>query len=488
LETPDGTVRGEDAFDLLDTFGFPIDLTLLMAQEKGLKVDEAGFAKAMEQQKQRSRADAQKEVGDWVSLSDDASVKFVGYDALSAENARIIKHRTVKVKGKDQYQLVLNVTPFYAESGGQAGDTGVLTAGADKIQVLDTQKENDLIIHVVNRLPADPTAVFYAQVNAEKRQAVSSNHSATHLMHAALHEVLGNHALQKGQDVTPDRLRFDFSHFQKVSDEEIKAIEAMVNAKIRENIALEEDRAVPIEEAKKLGAMMLFGEKYGEFVRVITFDENFSRELCGGTHVPATGQIGQFKIVAESAVAAGIRRIEAVTAAGAEAYFVKEMAELNAVRELLKNPQNLTAAVQSLQEENRKLGKEIERLIAEQAGAMKGELMSKIEQAGGINFISTVLPINDANAIKTLAYQLEKELGNAVVVLGAVVNEKPLLTVIISQNLVDTKGLHAGNMVRELAKEIQGGGGGQPFFATAGGKDAGGLEKAVQKAKTMLPA
>jgi alanyl-tRNA synthetase len=488
LETPDGTVRGEDAFDLLDTFGFPIDLTLLMAQEKGLKVDEAGFAKAMEQQKQRSRADAQKEVGDWVSLSDDASVKFVGYDALSAENARIIKHRTVKVKGKDQYQLVLNVTPFYAESGGQAGDTGVLTAGADKIQVLDTQKENDLIIHVVNRLPADPTRVFYAQVNAEKRQAVSSNHSATHLMHAALHEVLGNHALQKGQDVTPDRLRFDFSHFQKVSDEEIKAIEAMVNAKIRENIALEEDRAVPIEDAKKLGAMMLFGEKYGEFVRVITFDKNFSRELCGGTHVPATGQIGQFKIVAESAVAAGIRRIEAVTAAGAEAYFVKEMAELNAVRELLKNPQNLTAAVQSLQEENRKLGKEIERLIAEQAGALKGELMSKVEQAGGINFISTVLPINDANAIKTLAYQLEKELGNAVVVLGAIVNEKPLLTVIISQNLVDTKGLHAGNMVRELAKEIQGGGGGQPFFATAGGKDAGGLEKAVQKAKTMLPA
>ncbi|HRD81765.1 MAG TPA: alanine--tRNA ligase [Saprospiraceae bacterium] len=488
LETTGNTVRGKDAFDLLDTYGFPIDLTRLMAQEKGLTVDEEGFTKALEEQKQRARADAQKEVGDWVTLSDDASVTFVGYDALSVEQARIVKHRTVKVKGKDQYQLVLNVTPFYAESGGQAGDTGVLTVGAEKIQVIDTQKENDLIIHVVNRLPADPKAVFHAQVDAEKRRAVSSNHSATHLMHAALHEVLGNHALQKGQDVTPDRLRFDFSHFQKVSDEEIKAIEAMVNAKIRENIALEEDRAVPIEEAKKLGAMMLFGEKYGEFVRVITFDKNFSRELCGGTHVAATGQIGQFKIVAESAVAAGIRRIEAVTAGGAEAYFAKEMAELNAVRETLKNPQNLLAAVQSLQEENRRLGKEIERLVAEQAGALKGELMAKAEQSGDIRFISAVLPLNDANAIKTLAYQLEKELGNAVVVLGAMVNEKPLLTVIISQNLVDTKGLHAGNMVRELAKEIQGGGGGQPFFATAGGKDANGLEKAVQKAKTMLPA
>ncbi len=234
------------------------------------------------------------------------------------------------------------------------------------------------------------------------------------------------------------------------------------------------------------GALALFGEKYGEFVRVITFDKNFSRELCGGTHVAATGQIGQFKIVAESAVAAGIRRIEAVTAGGAEAYFAKEMAELNAVRETLKNPQNLLAAVQSLQEENRRLGKEIERLIAEQAGALKGELMARVEQSGDIRFISAVLPLNDANAIKTLAYQLEKELGNAVVVLGAVVNEKPLLTVIISQNLVDTKGLHAGNMVRELAKEIQGGGGGQPFFATAGGKDANGLERAVGKAKSML--
>ncbi len=488
LDTAGGIVRGEDAFDLLDTFGFPIDLTRLMAQEKGLKVDDAGFERALEVQKQRSRADAQKEVGDWTVVADGQSdaAAFMGYDTLVVEHARILRHRTVKVKGKDQYHVVLDRTPFYAESGGQAGDTGILQVGGETIHVLDTQKENDLFVHIVNTLPAQPEAPVTAKVDAAKRLAVSSNHSATHLMHAALHRVLGTHALQKGQDVTPDRLRFDFSHFQKVSDEEIKAIEAMVNAKIRENIPLEEDRNMPLEDAKKLGAMMLFGEKYGEQVRVITFDKNFSRELCGGTHVPATGQIGQFKIVAESAVAAGIRRIEAVTAGGAEAYIAQELEELDAVRAALKNSRQPAQAVQALQEENRQLRKEVERLVAAQAGVLKGELMSKAENLGGVRFISAVVPIQDANAIKNLAYQLEKEMENAVIVLGAVANDKPLLTVIISQSLVEEKGLHAGNMVRELAKEIQGGGGGQPFFATAGGKDASGLDRAVQKARTML--
>lgn len=488
LDTTGGTVRGEDAFDLLDTFGFPIDLTRLMAQEKGLEVDEAGFERALEEQKKRSRADAQKEVGDWVTVSEGKgdAVSFVGYDTLTVENARILKYRTVKVKGKDQYQIILDRTPFYAESGGQAGDTGMLFAGGEALQVSDTQKENDLFIHIVHKLPADPNAAVRAEVDAARRRAVSGNHSATHLMHAALHRVIGDHALQKGQDVTDQRLRFDFSHFQKVSDEELKAIEAMVNAKIRENIPLEEDRNVPIQEARNMGAMMLFGEKYGEQVRVITFDKDFSRELCGGTHVAATGQIGLFKIVAESAVAAGIRRIEAVTAAGAEAYIEQALEELEAVREALKNPKNAAQVVQSLQEENKQLRKEIERMVATQASALKGELAAKKETLNGMHFIGAVVPLHDAGAIKTLAYQLEKEIESAVIVLAAVVNEKPLLTVIISQSLVDGKGLHAGNMVRELAKDIQGGGGGQPFFATAGGKDAGGLEKAVAKAKALL--
>lgn len=487
LDTTGGVIRGEDAFDLLDTFGFPIDLTRLMAQEKGLEVDNEGFERALQEQKKRSRADAQKEVGDWVTVTggQGEAVSFVGYDTLSVEGARMLRYRTVKAKGKDQYQIILDRTPFYAESGGQAGDTGKLSVGGEELLVLDTQKENDLFIHVVHKLPSDPAAPVTAQVDPEKRRAVSSNHSATHLMHAALHRILGAHAQQKGQDVTDERLRFDFSHFQKVTEEEVKAIEVLVNAKIRENIALEEDRNVPIEEARKMGAMMLFGEKYGEEVRVVTFDKDFSRELCGGTHVSATGQIGLFKIVAEGAVAAGIRRIEAVTAAGAEVYVEQELEELQALRAALKNTNNAVQAVHSLQDENKQLRKELERLTAAQAGALKGELAAKAESLNDANFIAAIVPLNDANAIKTLAYQLEKELGSALIVLGAVVGDKPLLTVIISQDLVDAKGLHAGNMVRELAKEIQGGGGGQPFFATAGGKDAGGLERAIAKAKAL---
>ncbi len=488
IDTSGGFVKGEDAFDLLDTFGFPIDLTRLMAQEKGLAVEEAGFARALEAQKQRSRADAQKEVGDWTIMAEanGDTAPFVGYDTLTVENARILRYRTVKVKGKDQYQIVLDRTPFYAESGGQAGDTGRFHIAGEEIPVLDTQKENELIVHIAARLPANPAAAVTASVDAGKRLAVSSNHSATHLMHAALHRVLGAHALQKGQDVTPERLRFDFSHFQKVGDEEIKAVEALVNAKIRENIPLEEERNMPLEEARASGAMMLFGEKYGEQVRVITFDKNFSRELCGGTHVPATGQIGQFKIVAESAVAAGIRRIEAVTATGAEAYLEKELEELEAVRAALKNPVNAVQAINALQDENKQLRKEVERLVAAQAGVLKGELAAKAERIDGMCFIAATVPIHDAGAIKTLAYQLEKEMENAVIVLGAIANEKPLLTVVVSQSLVDGRGLHAGNMVRELAKEIQGGGGGQPFFATAGGKDAGGLDRAIQKARVLI--
>jgi alanyl-tRNA synthetase len=483
IEPVNGQIRGEDAFELYDTYGFPIDLTRLIASEKGLTIDEAGFEKALAEQKARSRADAQKQVGDWVVVRPGESNTFVGYDQLEVQQAHILKYRIVHVKNADQYQLVLDVTPFYGESGGQAGDTGAMQAGDDWLKVLDTVKENDLIIHIVDQLPEKPEAPVRATVEKKRRHATAQNHSATHLMHAALHQVLGSHALQKGQDVDSDRLRFDFSHFQKMTDEEIARVEAIVNEKIRANIQLEEDRNVPIEEARSSGAMMLFGEKYGDAVRVITFDPNFSRELCGGTHVPATGEIGLFKILSEGAVAAGIRRIEAVTAEKAQAYIDRELDELNEIRALFKSPLHPAKNVAGLMEENKALKKEIERLLAAQAGSLKSDLLAKAQTIGDFRFLAARVPIGDSNALKNLAYQLEGELAPAVVVLGAVAADKPQLLVAISKALTESKGLHAGNMVRELAKHIQGGGGGQPFFATAGGKDAGGLDKALAAAQ-----
>lgn len=485
LEPASGQIRGEEAFELYDTYGFPIDLTRLIASEKGLTIDEAGFEKALQAQKARSRADAQKQVGDWVAVHPGESNTFIGYDQLESGNARILKYRTVRVKNADQYQLVLDVTPFYAQSGGQAGDTGTLQVGDDWLKVLDTVKENDLIIHIVDELPSRPEAAVHAMVEKSRRQATSQNHSATHLMHAALHQVLGAHALQKGQDVDAGRLRFDFSHFQKMTEEEIARVETIVNEKIRENIQLEEERNVPIDEARNSGAMMLFGEKYGEQVRVITFDRNFSRELCGGTHVPATGEIGLFKILSEGAVAAGIRRIEAVTAEKAQAYIDAELEELNQIRALLKSP-NPAKAVASLMDENKALKKEVERLLAAQAGSLKGDLKAKAESINGLKFLASEVSLGDANALKNLAYQLENELAPAVIVLGAMVGDKPQLLVAISKELTESKGLHAGNMVRELAKHIQGGGGGQPFFATAGGKDESGLKKALEAAREFF--
>jgi alanyl-tRNA synthetase len=485
LEAAGGQIRGEDAFELYDTYGFPIDLTRLIASEKGLTIDETGFEKALQAQKARSRADAQKQVGDWVAVHPGESNKFIGYDQLETGNARILKYRTVRVKNADQYQVVLDVTPFYAQSGGQAGDTGTLQVGDDWLKVLDTVKENDLIIHIVDELPSRPEAAVHAMVEKSRRQATAQNHSATHLMHAALHQVLGAHALQKGQDVDSDRLRFDFSHFQKMTEEEIARVETIVNEKIRDNIQLEEDRNVPIDEARNSGAMMLFGEKYGEQVRVITFDRNFSRELCGGTHVPATGEIGLFKILSEGAVAAGIRRIEAVTAEKAQAYIDAELEELNQIRALLKSP-NPAKSVASLMDENKALKKEVERLLAAQAGSLKGDLKARAESFNNLKFLASEVALGDANALKNLAYQLENELAPAVIVLGAMVGDKPQLLVAISKELTESKGLHAGNMVRELAKHIQGGGGGQPFFATAGGKDESGLKKALEAAKSFL--
>jgi alanyl-tRNA synthetase len=461
-------IDGDFAFELFDTYGFPIDLTELLAREQELTVDMDGFQKALNAQKERSRAATAIDTGDWVSVHEDDDTEFVGYDHLSAQT-EIIKYRKISAKGKDQYQLVLSVTPFYAEGGGQVGDTGVLVSeNGEKIYVTDTKKENGLIVHFVNQLPNQITAKFEAQVDANKRIDTESNHSATHLLHAALKEVLGDHVNQKGSLVSSDVLRFDISHFAKMTYEEIKAVEDIVNAKIRENIPLKEERNVPFQKAIDSGVTALFGEKYGDYVRVITFDDKFSKELCGGTHVTATGQIGFFKITSESAVAAGVRRIEAITGTKA-ALVIREHFELfQNVKELLNNPKDFVSAVGKLIDENSSLKKEIENNIKEKSLALKKDLESKWEKVNGVNFLATTVDLPSVDAVKTLAYALK----------GAMV--------VVSESLVKEKGLNAGHIVRDLAKDIQGGGGGQPFFATAGGKDASGLEKAIARAKEFV--
>jgi alanyl-tRNA synthetase len=479
-------IDGDFAFELFDTYGFPIDLTELLAREQELTVDMDGFQKALNAQKERSRAATAIDTGDWVSVHEDDDTEFVGYDHLSAQT-EIIKYRKISAKGKDQYQLVLSVTPFYAEGGGQVGDTGVLVSeNGEKIYVTDTKKENGLIVHFVNQLPNQITAKFEAQVDANKRIDTESNHSATHLLHAALKEVLGDHVNQKGSLVSSDVLRFDISHFAKMTYEEIKAVEDIVNAKIRENIPLKEERNVPFQKAIDSGVTALFGEKYGDYVRVITFDDKFSKELCGGTHVTATGQIGFFKITSESAVAAGVRRIEAITGTKA-ALVIREHFELfQNVKELLNNPKDFVSAVGKLIDENSSLKKEIENNIKEKSLALKKDLESKWEKVNGVNFLATTVDLPSVDAVKTLAYALKGAMDNLFVVLGATIEGKPSLTVVVSESLVKEKGLNAGHIVRDLAKDIQGGGGGQPFFATAGGKDASGLEKAIARAKEFV--
>ncbi|GAB5551463.1 MAG: alanine--tRNA ligase [Saprospiraceae bacterium] len=486
LEIKNKVIDGQDAFELYDTYGFPIDLTRLLAEENDWTVDLDGFDKALAAQKARSRKDAVKSVGDWTTVHEGESVEFVGYDDLVVESTQILKYRTVQIKKKNQYQVVLQQTPFYAQSGGQAGDTGTLMSTDEQIKVLDTQKENDLIIHIVDRLPRKLEANVRAEVQATKRQATSNNHSAVHLMHAALHQVIGTHALQKGQDVDHKRLRFDFSHFQKMTDEELQKLEDTVNDKIRANIQLDEQRAIPVEEAKAAGAMMLFGEKYGDLVRMITFDPDFSRELCGGTHVQATGEIGLFKIISESAVAAGIRRIEAITADQAQNFIKTELGTLDALRDLFKNSKDVLRSASALQDENKALKKEIDRLQAAQAAGLKQDLLKSVSQQNGVNFLAKRLPLQDSNAIKNLAYQLEKELGNALIVFAAEIKQKPQIMIVVSRELAEAGTYHAGNMIRELAKNIKGGGGGQPFFATAGGKDVNGLDAVIEQAANMV--
>jgi alanyl-tRNA synthetase len=480
-----GTVSGEQAFELYDTFGFPLDLTSLIARERGFKIDEAGFQVEMEKQKNRSKADAAKETGDWVVVAKDGKTSFIGYDSLEGD-VRVVKYRKVKQKNNELFQLVFDQTPFYAESGGQEGDIGYIESVNERIVIVDTKKENELIIHFAEKLPASLQAQFSAVVNPNKRQLTMNNHSATHLLHAALRLVLGKHVEQKGSLVNEKVLRFDFSHFAAMTGEEIEQVEDLVNTKIRENIALDERRNVPIAEARAMGAMALFGEKYGDSVRVITFDPNFSVELCGGTHVRATGQIGMFRIVSESSVAAGVRRIEAVTAIEAEHYVRNAMHMLEQVKGLLKHPKDLVASTRNLLEERHTLEKKVEAYQQEQANTLKDQLAAKAVTTNGHSVIIERVSVPNAEVLKNIAYGLRNQFDNLVMVLAAEVDSKPQVAVMIGEALARTNVFHAGNMVKELAKEIDGGGGGQPFFATAGGKKLEGLSAVIQKAHHLV--
>ena len=479
----ENSISGQDAFVLYDTYGFPFDLTELILREHNFTVSKSDFEKEMQIQKERSRSVATVETHDWVELEPNTETQFVGYDLLETE-VKIIRYRTVKQKGKAQFHLVFDKTPFYAESGGQVGDMGTITSPTEKIQIVNTIKENNLTIHLVNKLPTDAKSKFTASVDIEKRTSAANNHTATHLLHHALREVLGTHVEQKGSLVHPDYLRFDFAHFQKMSDEEIRQVEKMVNAAIRENTSLDEHRDVPMDRAQEMGAMALFGEKYGDAVRVIRFGE--SVELCGGTHVNATGSIGLFKIVSEGAISAGIRRIEAITAQKAEDYLYQQIDFIKDLKALMGNPPDLKVAAEKLLNENTSLKKQVEAHSKEQVKNIKSSLIANATSKNGASIIAQKVNIDTADSIKDLAYQLRNEVKDLFLVLGAEVNGKPMLTIMVSDSLIEAKSANASTIIREAAKEMKGGGGGQPFYATAGGKDASGIDKAIAKAVELF--
>ena len=484
IERITGDINGEEAFELFDTYGFPIDLTQLIARERSSKVDFAGFEKNLQMQKERSRKATALETDDWVVLEENDQIKFVGYDAVEAE-VKIMRYRKVKNKGKELFQLVFNQTPFYAESGGQVGDTGVIVSANERLEILDTQKENNLLIHIVAQLPENPSASFMAKVNVANRRLTEANHSATHLLHAALRKVLGTHVEQKGSLVNPSYLRFDFSHFKGMSDEEIAEVEKMVNQKIRENIALDERRSVPIEEAKKMGAMALFGEKYGDAVRVITFDENYSRELCGGTHVRATGEIGLFKLRSEAAVAAGVRRIEAITALAAEDFVNEQEKVISSLKDVLK-AKDLVKSVEQLMQEKAELQRKLEVFENEKTQSIKLDLKNKVATRNGFNSLVAKVDISNADQLKNLSFQLKSEISDLFCLLVMEANAKPFISLIISEELVQTKKWDAGKLIKTWAKHIQGGGGGQAFYATAGGNNLAGIEPLLAEVEKWI--
>ena len=471
-------VDGAFAFELFDTYGFPVDLTQLMASEKGWTVDMEGFAKGLAEQKERSRGAAKVESDDWVELLPGVEEEFVGYDVLEAD-VRIARYRHVKAKDKEFYQLVFDRTPFYGESGGQAGDTGELRFENGGLRIISTKKENGLIVHIVDTLPENLSATFHAEVDVAKRQATACNHSATHLMHYALRQVLGDHVEQKGSSVDEQRLRFDFSHFAKLSHEEIREVERRVNQMIRQCLPLEEHRAMPIAEAQKLGAMALFGEKYGEFVRVVKYGP--SVEFCGGTHVANSGMIGSFRIVGEGAVAAGMRRIEAVTAQAATDYADRQQDQLAALAEVFKGAKDLGAAIAKLQEENAQMKSVVEQMQKAKALDMARNYAGRLAE----NPVIIERIDDDVNMLKDALMSLRSENPDMGLVLGSVKDGKPSLLIVLGQNRVDG-GMNAGQMVRTLGKEIQGGGGGQAHFATAGGKNPDGIDKALALAKELI--
>lgn len=474
LEEGNKTLDGKRAFELYDTYGFPIDLTELIMRENDKVVDMAEFTAEMTAQKERSRAATKLSTDDWTVLEDDELQEFVGYDYTSAD-VRITRYRKVSAKNREFYQLVLSLTPFYPEGGGQVGDSGVLVQGDQKIGIFDTKKENGIIVHFTKELPSDLSGSWSAEVSESKRRETAKNHSATHLMHEALREVLGTHVEQKGSLVNSEYLRFDFSHFQKVSDEELAQIEALVNHRIQANLPLEEFRNIPIAEAKDMGAMMLFGEKYGDTVRAIKFGSSI--ELCGGIHVKATGSIGLFKFTSEGAVAAGVRRVEAVTGMGAMKYIGDALSTLRDAAEVLKNPKDLAGAIQQLKEKEAAAQKEVEALRKEKAMAAAGELENNAEDHGGVRVIAARTAM-DAGSVKDMVFKLKLQ-GNTLVIFANAWEGKATVSIGISDEVVADKGWHAGNAVRALAQHIQGGGGGQPAFATAGGKNPEGLDKVL---------
>jgi alanyl-tRNA synthetase len=476
-------IGGKDAFELYDTYGFPVDLTQLVAREHSLTVDIPGFNAEMEKQKSRSRDAAVKETDDWIPVHESGECEFTGYDELESE-VRIARYRKITQKGKTYYQLVLDRTPFYAESGGQVGDSGVLSSGSERLPVQDVVKENNLILHVVEKLPADLKAVFTAEVNTGFRVNTANNHTATHLLHYALRKLLGTHVEQKGSLVHPEYLRFDFSHFQKVSTEEIRQIEELVNRKIMDNIPLLEMRSIPVKEAMDMGAVALFGEKYGDKVRVIRFDD--SVELCGGTHARATGQIGFFKITRESAIAAGVRRIEAITGEKCMEYLLNQSELLSRLEEKLGPGKNPEEAVSEIKNQLASLSKRIEVYEKEKTGQLRKELRSRAEVINGITFLGARVNLEKAGDLKELAYQIKDDFGDLFLILGAEIDGKANLGIVISDKLVKDKNWNAGTLIRDFAKEIEGGGGGQPFFATAGGKKPSGIEKAIEQARNFV--
>ncbi|MAM23683.1 alanine--tRNA ligase [Croceibacter atlanticus] len=477
-------ISGKKAFELYDTYGFPIDLTSLILRERGFSLNEAEFDAELKKQRDRSREATKTETGDWVTLIDDAEQEFIGYDHLEAQ-VKLTRYRKVEnKKDGEMYQLVFNLTPFYAEGGGQVGDKGYLESpDGDVVYIVDTKKENNLVVHFTKNLPKHPEATFKAVVDSKQRMRSASNHTATHLLHQALRSVLGTHVEQKGSMVHSGNLRFDFSHFSKVSAEELTQVEDFVNARIREQLPLEEQRNIPHQKALDEGAIALFGEKYGDAVRTIRFGK--SMELCGGTHVNNTSEIRHFKIISEGAVASGIRRIEAISNDAVDTYYAKQNQILEDVKSILKNPQDTVKAVSSLQEENSELKKQVEQLLKDKAKHLKAELKQELETINGINVLAKEIDL-DAGSMKDLAFEIGGEVDNLFLVFGSNHNGKALLSCYISKNLVAEKDLNAGKIIRDLGKHIQGGGGGQPFFATAGGKNPDGISAALQASKDII--